>query len=103
MAAVGKVIIQNKELTMSLANELFNGLKAVGQSVGNTLVNDVLPDLAAEARRLGTQGSMELAAALFNGSAFVPYGPGQYTPQPEREAVSEQEKTQEQESGGMSR
>lgn len=26
---------------------------------------------------------MELANALFNGSAFVPYGPGQYTPSPE--------------------
>jgi hypothetical protein len=23
---------------------------------------------------------MEMASALFNGSAFVPYGPGQYTP-----------------------
>jgi hypothetical protein len=37
-------------------------------------------DLEAEIRRQGTQTSMELASALFNGSAFVPYGPGQYTP-----------------------
>jgi hypothetical protein len=30
--------------------------------------------------RLGVQGQMEAASALFNGNAFVPYGPGQYTP-----------------------
>ena len=30
--------------------------------------------------RLGTQGAMELASALFSGHGFVPYGPGQYTP-----------------------
>jgi hypothetical protein len=38
-------------------------------------------DVGAEMSRLGTQGAMELASALLgNGSAFVPYGPGQYTP-----------------------
>jgi hypothetical protein len=41
------------------------------------------PQVAAEFSRLGTQGSMEAASGLFNGSAFVPYGPGQYTPTPE--------------------
>jgi hypothetical protein len=40
-------------------------------------------DVKAEMSRLGTQGAMELASALFNGSGFVPYGPGQYTPTPE--------------------
>jgi hypothetical protein len=37
-------------------------------------------EIIKEAKRLGVQGEMELASALFNGSAFVPYGPGQYTP-----------------------
>ena len=41
------------------------------------------PQIGAELKRLGTQGSMELASALFNGHGFVPYGPGQYTPAPE--------------------
>lgn len=39
-------------------------------------------ETGAELKRLGVQGSMELSNALFNGSAFVPYGPGQYTPSP---------------------
>jgi len=26
---------------------------------------------------------MEMAQALFNGAAFTPYGPGQYSPTPE--------------------
>jgi hypothetical protein len=41
------------------------------------------PQVGAEFSRLNTQATMELASALFNGSAFVPYGPGQYTPTPE--------------------
>jgi hypothetical protein len=40
---------------------------------------------------MGVQGSMELASALFGGSAFVPYGPGQYTPSPERGHEHERE------------
>lgn len=60
-------------------------------------------DIAAEGKRLGTQGQMELANALFNGSAFVPYGPGQYTPTPELEKNnSEQEvPTPKRENDGM--
>ena len=86
-----------------LAKELFDGLKAVGQSVGNTLVNDVLPDIGAEMSRLGTQGTMELASAIFSGNGFVPYGPGQYTPQAEQEAAPEQEQSHELERTGMER
>ena len=41
------------------------------------------PEVSAELSRLGTQGAMEMAQALFNGAAFTPYGPGQYTPTPE--------------------
>ena len=54
------------------------GLKNLGAEVG------------VELERLGTQGQMELANALFNGSAFVPYGPGQYTPSLELDQASQQ-------------
>jgi hypothetical protein len=46
-------------------------------------LKDFKQEASAELSRLGTQGQMELASALFNGNAFVPYGPGQYTPTPE--------------------
>jgi len=48
-------------------------------------------DVKAELSRLGTQGAMELASALFNGSGFVPYGPGAYTPDVEQEKAQQQE------------
>ena len=41
------------------------------------------PEIGAELSRLGTQGSLEMAQALFNGAAFTPYGPGQYKQTPE--------------------
>lgn len=43
-------------------------------------LGSILGDIGAELGRLGVQGQMEMASAIFNGSAFVPYGPGQYTP-----------------------
>jgi hypothetical protein len=46
-------------------------------------LKNLAPDIAAELSRLNTQGTMELASALFGNGAFVPYGPGQYTPKPE--------------------
>ncbi len=61
-----------------LAEKLFDGLKTAGA------------EILAEGGRLGTQGSMELASALFNGSAFVPYGPGQYTPAVEPQQPEQQ-------------
>ena len=47
------------------------------------LFKEILSDVGAELSRLGVQGQMELASAIFNGDAFVPYGPGQITPEPE--------------------
>ena len=55
-----------------------------------------------EMKRLGTQGQMELANALFNGSAFVPYGPGQYPPKQEKQqanTVQEQNQVQQENEG----
>lgn len=49
-----------------------------------TGMKDIVPEVTAELSRLNTQGTMELASALFGNGAFVPYGPGQYTPAPEQ-------------------
>jgi hypothetical protein len=71
--------------------KLFDGLSNFG------------PEVSAELKRLGTQGQMELANALFNGSAFVPYGPGQYTPAQEMEKTGQDQQIEPppQERGGM--
>ena len=45
-------------------------------------------EITNEGKRLGTQGAMEMAQALFNGAAFTPYGPGQYTPTPEMDKAT---------------
>ena len=59
-----------------------------------------MQEVTAELKREGTQGSMEFASALFNGHAFVPYGPGQYTPS-EDLAKEPPVQEQERESEGM--
>ena len=64
------------------------------------------PEVKAELSRLGTQGAMEMAQTLFNGAAFTPYGPGQYTPEPEldmgdrQHEVQKMDPQQEREQGG---
>jgi len=64
------------------------------------------PEVSAELSRLGTQGAMEMAQALFNGAAFTPYGPGQYTPSTElnnggqEQGIQQAEQQQQQERGG---
>ncbi|MBI1348657.1 hypothetical protein GC163_20485 [bacterium] len=69
-------------------------------------LENVGPQVSAELSRLGTQGAMEMAQALFNGAAFTPYGPGQYTPAPEldqgshEQVVQQAEPQREQERGG---
>lgn len=58
-------------------------------------LKDAPREMGSELHRLSVQGSMELASALFNGHAFVPYGPGQWKG-PEREGAQQgQEKQQE--------
>lgn len=65
-----------------LAKQLFEGLRETAR--------DGLTQITAEVGRQGTQTTMELASALFNGHAFVPYGPGQYTPTPDRAPQQQQ-------------
>jgi hypothetical protein len=69
-----------------LASQLFDSLKGVKEAVQAVApgLKDLVPEAKAEMSRLGTQGAMELASALFNGNSFVPYGPGQYTPSSEQ-------------------
>lgn len=79
------------------AKKLFEGLKSakeVAQAIAPGLRN-LGPDLRAEMQRLGTQGSMELASGIFNGDAFVPYGPGQYTPEQTAEHAQQHEMDRE--------
>jgi hypothetical protein len=73
-------------------------------------LKDLVPEIGAELKRLGVQGQMELANALFNGAAFVPYGPGQYAPTPEQgpppdvpQPENQPNAPQQQERGGMER
>lgn len=69
---------QNKAQEQQASKKQYNA------NENNTGLNRFLNESKNELKRLGTQGSMELANALFNGSAFVPYGPGQYTPDHEQ-------------------
>lgn len=65
------------ELAKQFFENLRRGKEAILQIAPG--LEHVRADLKAELNRLGTQGSMESASALFNGHGFVPYGPGQYT------------------------
>ena len=73
------------EVMKETIDTLAPGLKNIG------------PEVGAELSRLGTQGAMEMAQALFNGAAFTPYGPGQYTPTPEMEKGGQEAEPQQQE------
>lgn len=70
-----------------------------GKSVFGQILSDMAQDIGAELGRLGVQGQAELAGALFNENAYVPYGAGQNAPEPEKA----QEHQQELERGGMER
>jgi hypothetical protein len=75
------------------AREVFEGAKGLLSAVKDAAVAmkeaavEIAPglanlpgDLIAEAGRQGTLGRSEIAAALFAGSAFTPYGEGQQSP-----------------------
>lgn len=74
--------------------------KGMLAQVFSAIVNsDVVQDGKSELGRLGVQGQAEMAGALFNGNAYVPYGAGQHAPEPEKA----QEQQQQMERGGMER
>jgi len=65
------------------------------------LFKEIMSDAGAELGRLGVQGQAELAGAIFNGNAFVPYGDGQKAPEQQQTAQAEpQMESPAQEMGG---
>lgn len=72
-----------------VAKKLFESLRVLKDGLQAGMVEG-LKQGGAEIHRLGTQGSMEMASALFNGHGFVPYGPGQYTPSAEHQQHQQQ-------------
>jgi hypothetical protein len=73
--------------------DFFEVMKEAITAIAPGLEN-VGPQVSAELSRLGTQGALEMAQALFNGGAFTPYGPGQYTPTPEVDKGSQEHEVQ---------
>jgi hypothetical protein len=59
-------------------------------------------EITAKIEQLTKQGAGELAHALFNGSAYLPYGEGQKSIEPEKQPDGP-EQEQQQERDGMSR
>ena len=68
------------EQSMGAIEAAKEGMQAIAPGLS---LSNILSDIGSELGRLGVQGQMEMASALFNGNAFVPYGPGQYTPTPD--------------------
>lgn len=85
MNEIARILKTGLERAGEAAQALAPGLKNFG------------PEIKAELSRLGTQGSMELACAIHNGNAFVPYGPGSYTPSTEQEHQHDHGQQHEQE------
>ena len=64
------------------AEELFASLKPV-QGVAQAVVSELKEigsEVMSEISRMGSLGSMELVSGLFNGHAFVLYGPRENSP-----------------------
>ena len=84
--------------------DFFDVMKEAITAIAPGLEN-VGPQVGAELSRLGTQGAMEMAQVLFNGAAFTPYGPGQYTETPELHQEGQEQAPQiaeqQQERGGL--
>jgi hypothetical protein len=70
---------------------------ALGERFRAILNSGPVQEIGAEMRRLGMQGSAELANVLFNGQGYVPYGAGQQAP--DRDGAQEEQ----QQHHGMSR
>lgn len=89
--------------TQQVTNDMANVQQSAqpaqdGKSVFGQILSDMAQDIGAEMGRLGVQGRAEMAGALFNGNAYVPYGDGQNGAEPEKA-----QQQQELERGGMER
>jgi hypothetical protein len=69
-----------------MSSEFMNILKNVGETISQAApgLQNAVSEIGAEMKRLGVQGQMEMASAIFNGHAFVPYGPGQRATEAEK-------------------
>ncbi len=85
------------EKSMGVAGAAKEGLNAF---VPGLTLDNILKDVGAELKRLGVQGQMEMASALFGNGGFVPYGPGQYTPAAEKAQEAPEIKVEERGRGG---
>ena len=69
--------------TFQTITEMMPSKEDVGQELGHRVaeakgfLGNALSEIGSELGRLGVQGQAEVAQALFNGSAYVPYGEGQ--------------------------
>jgi hypothetical protein len=76
-------------VTQHAMNDMANVQQAAqpaqdGKSLFGQILSEAAKDIGAELGRLGVQGQAEMAGALFNGNAYVPYGAGQNAPEPDK-------------------
>jgi len=63
--------------TMGAIEAAVEGVKEAVKAIAPGLtLKDILQDVGAELKQMGAHGAHELAAAIFNGSAFVMYPRG---------------------------
>lgn len=97
------------QTTRNLIESLKEGAGEAAKAIGSHLIDrikDMPSEIAHEGQRVGMQGAAEIAAALFNGNGFVPYGQGQMRDQEKdgnEGAEQQKEQQKEQERGGMER
>jgi hypothetical protein len=93
------------------AKKLFESLKEAKENFLEAVPSfqRILPEVGAELGRQLAHGSSEIMSGLHTGNAFVMYGPGQNMPGVDLDAmqaneqtnVTEQQPTQERQTGGM--
>jgi hypothetical protein len=73
--------------------DFFDVMKETLNAIAPGLKN-IVPEVGAELNRQVTQGSLETAQVIYNGAAFTPYGPGQYTPTTEAGKGNQEQEVQ---------
>ena len=86
------------EAEQALSQQLFGGQQQSMGAMGAVKealltiapgLKDFVPEVKAELKQMGAHGAHELAAALFNGSAFVMYPRGTKDDQPSHEQAQD--------------
>jgi hypothetical protein len=71
------------------ARDFFEVMKVAIAAIAPGLKN-FGPQVSAELKRQATLGASEMAHLIFTGSAYVPYGPGQYTDAPDLDKAGQE-------------